>query len=310
MLKQLFERTLGRKLDLRRDDRGRWTIPPELLREANVPYDSLIHSNDFDQLLLTESLPKVATSYPWQFYVDRQIFDLAKDEFVNGKALILYPKNARFFANESRFISEAPNLEHFLENLFELRPNFKSAAEKTLQFIIGKHEKRHKSEKKKKKKRWTFVGIHSRRTDHLAFERERNMPSLKASYYLQAMDMYREKYSKVIFVYISDDIEWGINSLGNRNKLGDLYFASAKLPANATDAQIDKSVGHDMALMAMCNHTILSHGTFSYWAGFLAGGASIVPQHFAEYRTAGTMYEIFKKHPLKYPLKRLHEFYF
>jgi hypothetical protein len=44
------------------------------------------------------------------------------------------------------------------------------------------------------------------------------------------------------------------------------------------------SIGHDMALMSMCNHTILTYGTFSYWLGFLAGGDVILPMHFPEYR--------------------------
>ena len=33
----------------------------------------------------------------------------------------------------------------------------------------------------------------------------------------------------------------------------------------------------DMAMMSMCNHTILSYGTFSFWSGFLAGGKRIIP---------------------------------
>ena len=33
----------------------------------------------------------------------------------------------------------------------------------------------------------------------------------------------------------------------------------------------------DMALLANCNHTILSYGTFSFWSGFLSGGKRIIP---------------------------------
>ena len=32
-----------------------------------------------------------------------------------------------------------------------------------------------------------------------------------------------------------------------------------------------------MALLANCNHTILSYGTFSFWSGFLSGGKRIIP---------------------------------
>jgi galactoside 2-L-fucosyltransferase 1/2 len=44
------------------------------------------------------------------------------------------------------------------------------------------------------------------------------------------------------------------------------------------------SVGHDLAVMSLCNHTIISHGTFSFWAGFLAGGSVISPNHFPSLR--------------------------
>ena len=36
----------------------------------------------------------------------------------------------------------------------------------------------------------------------------------------------------------------------------------------------------DLALLANCNHTIQSYGTFSYFAGFLANGYKIIPEHF------------------------------
>jgi hypothetical protein len=41
------------------------------------------------------------------------------------------------------------------------------------------------------------------------------------------------------------------------------------------------TLGMDLALLAACNHTILTYGTFGFWAGFLAGGGNgkrILPQ--------------------------------
>ena len=35
-------------------------------------------------------------------------------------------------------------------------------------------------------------------------------------------------------------------------------------------------IGDDLALLAACNHTILSYGTFGQWAAFLAGGKVII----------------------------------
>ena len=40
------------------------------------------------------------------------------------------------------------------------------------------------------------------------------------------------------------------------------------------------SVGLDLAIMAQCNYTILSYGTFSFWSGFLSGGPKLLPVHY------------------------------
>ncbi len=35
-------------------------------------------------------------------------------------------------------------------------------------------------------------------------------------------------------------------------------------------------IGDDLALLAACNHTILSYGTFGMWGALLAGGRTII----------------------------------
>ena len=37
-------------------------------------------------------------------------------------------------------------------------------------------------------------------------------------------------------------------------------------------------IGTDLAILASCNHTILSYGTYSFWAGFLSNGLRIIPK--------------------------------
>ena len=45
-------------------------------------------------------------------------------------------------------------------------------------------------------------------------------------------------------------------------------------------------IGKDLALLAACNHTVISDGSFGFWAAVLAGGeiyteyGLIVPQSF------------------------------
>ena len=60
-----------------------------------------------------------------------------------------------------------------------------------------------------------FVGIHQRRGDHLLYQEEGGIITLDAGYFLEAMEMYREKFKRVVFIYVSDDLQWGKDKLGN-----------------------------------------------------------------------------------------------
>jgi hypothetical protein len=49
-----------------------------------------------------------------------------------------------------------------------------------------------------------------------------------------------------------------------------------------------------------------SYGTYSFFAGALAGGFKIVPQHFERHRTKGTPKKFARGSPFKNPLQRLY----
>jgi galactoside 2-L-fucosyltransferase 1/2 len=56
----------------------------------------------------------------------------------------------------------------------------------------------------------TYVGIHNRRTDYLDFRRDiLKRKKLYNSFFFDAMDYYRDEFDNVVFVYVSDDMEWG-----------------------------------------------------------------------------------------------------
>lgn len=81
------------------------------------------------------------------------------------------------------------NVVQSLERAFEVRSKFTKAA---TEFMAKAVKQREKSLKPSKKVRsFTFVGIHSRRTDHISLEAERGYPTLKPSYFLLAMDFFR-----------------------------------------------------------------------------------------------------------------------
>ena len=59
-----------------------------------------------------------------------------------------------------------------------------------------------------------------------------------------------------IFVVVSDDIEWA-----KENIIGEDIFYS-------DDDHSEEAVGTDLAIMANCNHTIMTYGTFGMWGAF------------------------------------------
>ncbi|XP_068099105.1 galactoside alpha-(1,2)-fucosyltransferase 2-like [Hyperolius riggenbachi] len=116
----------------------------------------------------------------------------------------------------------------------------------------------------------TFIGIHVRRGDYVSI-----MPNVwrgvlaDKQYLLSAMNYFRDKYKNPMFIVTSNDMVWckeNINAV-----LGDVHFAG--------DGE-ESSPARDFALLVHCNHTIMTIGTFGYWAGYLAGGETIYLTNF------------------------------
>ena len=94
-----------------------------------------------------------------------------------------------------------------------------------------------------------------------------------------------EKIDKLMF-YLKYHLPWSSSKLGLarvHTRTFNTYSAALHVMLFIIPT-ITFSIGHDLALMSLCNHTILSHGTFSYWSGYFAGGFVIRPEHFHQYR--------------------------
>ena len=62
---------------------------------------------------------------------------------------------------------------------------------------------------------------------------------------------------------------------------------------------------YDLALLGNCNHTIQSYVSFTYYAGFFAGGYKIIPEHYTQYRQPHT-YKPLSSDPFEIPVPRLY----
>ena len=84
-----------------------------------------------------------------------------------------------------------------------------------------------KRKKKYKEKNSLVIGVHVRRKDSVQYYIKRGIEVLRPSYYLEAMDLMRNHYNdrKVIFLMISDDIEW-CHKVFMGKKLKDLFLVT------------------------------------------------------------------------------------
>ncbi len=103
----------------------------------------------------------------------------------------------------------------------------------------------------------TYVGVHVRRTDvRTPIHLDRGYKAASLSYIYKSMDYFRRKHANVYFIVCSDNMQWCERYLSKP----DVYFVE------------DQDSIVDMAVLTKCNHTIMTVGTFSWWAAWLTGG--------------------------------------
>jgi galactoside 2-L-fucosyltransferase 1/2 len=107
----------------------------------------------------------------------------------------------------------------------------------------------------------TYVGVHVRRTDYIGYlKRKYNASAVKPDYFLRQMNVFRNKYQRVLFVLVSDDPKWCERELRG----GNVVVMKTNSPAQ------------DLAIMAACNHSIIDYGTYGMWGAILSGGDTFV----------------------------------
>ncbi|XP_069490141.1 galactoside alpha-(1,2)-fucosyltransferase 2-like [Ambystoma mexicanum] len=124
---------------------------------------------------------------------------------------------------------------------------------------------------KSSRKNVTFIGVHVRRGDIAAHitRRWRGVIADKA-YMDKAIGYFRKKYHEPVFVVVSNDMQWCKENINASN--GDVYFSGDG---------IESSPQKDFALLAHCNHSIMTVGTFGIWSSFLAGGETVYLANFS-----------------------------
>ncbi|XP_038668163.1 galactoside alpha-(1,2)-fucosyltransferase 2-like [Scyliorhinus canicula] len=116
----------------------------------------------------------------------------------------------------------------------------------------------------------TYVGVHVRRGDYVYVMPEVWKGVIADRNYLErAMFYFRSKYKDVVFIVTSNGIDWCRKNIDASK--GDVYFLG---DGNESKPQ------RDFAILAHCNHTIMTIGTFGFWVAYLAGGEVIYLTNF------------------------------
>ena len=85
-----------------------------------------------------------------------------------------------------------------------------------------------------------------------------------------AFRLYKEVNENIVFGVVSDDIEWAKANIAVEN----IFYSD--------DDDSEEAVGTDLAIMANCNHTIMTYGTFGMCGAFLANGMVIAVDNAAK----------------------------
>lgn len=102
------------------------------------------------------------------------------------------------------------------------------------------------------------IGVHVRRGDFLQ-KRHLGFTVGSKDYILKAMDVYRRRYKDKIFkfIFVSDDIRWCKQN-----------FRGAEFAFSS----FENSPGKDMALLSLCDHSIITGGTFGWMSAWFCNG--------------------------------------
>ncbi|XP_037675579.1 galactoside alpha-(1,2)-fucosyltransferase 2-like [Choloepus didactylus] len=116
----------------------------------------------------------------------------------------------------------------------------------------------------------TFVGVHVRRGDYVhVMPRVWKGVVADRGYLQEALGWFRARHRSPVFVVSSDDMAWCRENIDASR--GDVAFAGSGLQG---------SPARDLALLTQCNHTVMTIGTFGFWAAYLAGGDTVYLANF------------------------------
>ena len=112
------------------------------------------------------------------------------------------------------------------------------------------------------------VGVHVRRGDVLSAEKVQfGYTTPDEQYFARAMRYFVDRFDRVQFVVACLNIHWCFRNFAE-------LAATQPQRVNVTYLT-GRSRGDDLAILASCEHVIMSTGTYGWWAAWLARGIAV-----------------------------------
>lgn len=111
-----------------------------------------------------------------------------------------------------------------------------------------------------------LVGVHVRRADMTSYENRQMGYTVASRQYLRsAMSYFEGMYNRIVFIICSDDLFWVEQNVKSEFPVvySDNYHAVV-----------------DLAILSLCDHVIMTVGSFGWWGAYLAGGTTVYMSDF------------------------------
>ena len=200
-------------------------------KEIGIPESAKELIETFPQVSshVSSALPSLAAYKEESFLYSGNIFLLRDDIDIEG-----------YFQSEKYFLP----IKNSLLEIFRFNSNVQMAVKSRISSL--------------KSSATHICGVHIRRGDYL------NHPTvhtnLSLEYYKTAMTWMMQNYSSVIFLIVSDDIEWCKQNINDES----VVFSNFK-----TEAQ-------DMCLLQQCDLHIIANSSFSWWPAWLSNSKQVI----------------------------------
>ncbi len=107
------------------------------------------------------------------------------------------------------------------------------------------------------------VGIHIRRGDMTKPDKVNFGYTVADKPYVEeAMKYFRDRFTRLVFIVVSENHQWFKQEIGDSSSIPDVIFSTQTEPAV------------DLAILSLCNHTIITVGSFGWWGAWLANGTT------------------------------------